>query len=207
MYIRKDGYYKLAKQQGFRSRASFKLIQLNDSYHIIRQGSRVLDIGAAPGGWMQVLLHVVGSTGTVVGLDILDILPIHAPNAVLIKGDVRDPSVQQQARAAINGKFDTVVSDISINISGNAPTDTEGNLELSGIIVSLLPGLLKSNGNFLIKLFYSPALRSLQDRIRGCFREVFTTKPPASRRSSSELYLIARGFKPVHVGAIMAGDR
>ncbi len=207
MYIRKDGYYKLAKQQGYRSRASFKLMQLNDSYHIIRHGIRVLDVGAAPGGWMQVLLTAVGKTGTVVGIDILDIPPIHAPNAVIIKGDIQDPAVRQQALAAIGRKFDTVVSDTSINISGNAAADTARNLELSHAILASLPDLLKTSGNFLIKLFYSTELKSFLTLTRTYFTQVYMTKPPASRSSSSELYLIGKGFQPVPPVSGTAGDR
>jgi 23S rRNA (uridine2552-2'-O)-methyltransferase len=198
MYIRKDGYYRLAKQQGYRSRASFKLIQLNNSYHIIQQGNRVLDIGASPGGWMQVIIDTIGKRGTVVGIDILDIPAINAPNAVTIKGDINDPLVRQKAVYMINGKFDTVVSDLSINITGNASFDTYRNLEMAKLIISFLPELLKNNGNFLIKLFYSNELKSFLKPTEVYFKTIYTTKPLASRSSSSELYMIGKGFKPVH---------
>ncbi len=204
MYIRKDGYYRLAKQQGYRSRASFKLIQLNDSYHIIQHGSRVLDVGAAPGGWMQVILDMTGKNGSVVGIDILDIPAINAPNAVTIKGDIQDPSLRQQAVAVTNGKFDTVVSDISINITGNASSDNYRNLELAKLLVSYLPELLKNNGNFLIKLFYSNELKSFLKQAGLYFKTIYTTKPPASRSSSSELYMVGKGFKPVHTAPLSA---
>ena len=212
MYIRKDGYYRLAKQQGYRSRASFKLIQLDNSYHLLRHGSRVLDIGAAPGGWMQVIMDVIGEHGTVVGIDLLDIPPMknqtnktgkkYTSGAVTIKGDIQDPLIRQQAVAAVNGKFDTVVSDMSVNISGNASSDNAKNLGLAQLVVSYLPELLKNNGNFLIKLFYSPDLKSFLKQAGLYFQEVYTTKPPASRSSSSELYLIGKGFIPAPAAAL-----
>lgn len=212
MYIRKDGYYRLAKQQGYRSRASFKLIQLNNSYHLIRHGSRVLDIGAAPGGWMQVIMDTIGEGGSVVGIDLLDIPPMtntakgsgktSNTKAVTIKGDIQEPLIRQQAIAAINGKFDAVVSDVSINITGNASTDNTRNLELSQLVVSYLPELLKNNGNFLIKLFYSPELKYFLKQTGEYFKEIYTTKPPASRSSSSELYLIGKGFIPAPAAAL-----
>ena len=212
MYKRKDGYYRLAKQQGYRSRASFKLIQLNDSYHLLRNGSRVLDIGAAPGGWMQVIMNIIGEHGTVVGIDLLDIPPVvntakgtaRPSNAkvVTIRGDIQDPLIRQQAMAAVNGKFDTVVSDMSINITGNASSDNFRNLELAQLVVSYLPELLKNNGNFLIKVFYSPALKSFLKQAGLSFHEMYTTKPPASRSSSSELYMIGKGFRSALPAAV-----
>ncbi len=198
MYIRKDGYYRLAKQQGYRSRASFKLIQLNNSYHIIQHGNCVLDIGASPGGWMQVIVDTIGKHGTAVGIDILDIPAINAQNAVTIKGDINDPLVRQKAVSVISGKFDTVISDISINITGNASSDNYKNLMMAQLIVECLPELLKVNGNFLIKLFYSNELKSFLKQTGAYFKTIYTTKPPASRSSSSELYMIGKGFKPIH---------
>ncbi len=203
MYLRKDGYYRLAKQQGYRSRAAFKLIELNESYQIIHPHDTVLDIGAAPGGWMQVIKDVVRQGGTAVGVDILDIAPLpgQAHSAVTLKGDVNDARIRQRALAAIRGKFDVVVSDLSVNISGNALSDTSRNLAMVRSILSYLPELLREGGNFLIKLFYSDTLKSIRADAEGTFEKVFTTKPKASRSSSSELYLIGKGFRPA------AGDK
>ncbi len=210
MYIRKDGYYRLAKQQGYRSRAAFKLIQLNNSYTIIHAHDRVLDIGAAPGGWMQVISDIIGENGSVVGIDLLDIPPLQNKtnktdrtkkartiNAVAIKGDINDPGIKQKALSIINGSFDAVVSDLSVNISGNASSDTYRNLEMAKSIVGHLPELLKKGGNFLIKLFYSNELKSFLSDADKNFDKVYTTKPKASRSSSSELYFIGKGFHPV----------
>ncbi|MGB9735366.1 MAG: SAM-dependent methyltransferase [bacterium] len=194
MYIRKDGYYKLAKQHGYRSRASFKLIQLNNSYHLIRRGDTVLDIGASPGGWMQVAIELVGNKGKVIGIDVLDIPNFNCPNAVPVKGDINEPLVRRYALELNKGKFDTVMSDVSINITGNVFYDTSKNLEMATLILSYLPELLKDNGNFLIKLFYSNELKSFLDKACVCFKNTYTTKPRASRSSSSELYMIGKGF-------------
>lgn len=195
MYKRKDGYYRLAKEQGYRSRASFKLIQLNDSYGIIHKNDSVLDIGAAPGGWMQVALGITGRQGTVVGVDLLGIPPIHAPNAHSIQGDINDTSVRQKALSAIRGRFDVVLSDLSVNLTGNAAADTEGNLACARAIVSFLPELLERKGNFLIKLFYSTDLKLFLRQAEQYFKTASVTKPRASRRSSSELYLVGKGFR------------
>jgi 23S rRNA (uridine2552-2'-O)-methyltransferase len=194
MYIRKDGYYKLAKQQGYRSRASFKLIQLNSSYHIIGKDDKVLDIGASPGGWMQVILNVVGKNGMVIGIDIQDINPFNVANAITVKGDIHDPLIRQKALTLIKDKFDTVVSDLSINITGNSSFDTIRNIEMAKSIVSYLPELLKNGGNFLIKLFYSNELKHFLKEAKKYFKESYTTKPLASRSSSSELYMVGKGF-------------
>jgi|YelNatPaOPRAMG01_1025707.scaffolds.fasta_scaffold20220_5 23S rRNA (uridine2552-2'-O)-methyltransferase len=194
MYIRKDGYYKLAKQQGYRSRASFKLIQLNSSYHIIGKDDKVLDIGASPGGWMQVILNVVGKNGMVIGIDIQDINPFNVANAITVKGDIHDPLIRQKAITLIKDKFDTVVSDLSINITGNSSFDTIRNIEMAKSIVSYLPELLKNGGNFLIKLFYSNELKHFLKEAKKYFKESYTTKPLASRSSSSELYMVGKGF-------------
>lgn len=193
MYIRKDGYYKLAKQQGYRSRAAFKLLQLNTSYHIIRKGNKVLDIGASPGGWMQVILNIIGKNGIVVGIDIQDIKPFNALNAVLIKGDIHDPLIRQSALTLVKEKFDAVVCDVSVNITGNI-SDNIRNIEMAKSIVSYLPELLKANGNFLIKLFYSNELKDFLKETKRCFKESYATKPLASRSSSSELYMIGKGY-------------
>jgi 23S rRNA (uridine2552-2'-O)-methyltransferase len=204
MYIRKDGYYRLAKQQGYRSRASFKLIQLNNSYGIIHVHDRVLDIGAAPGGWMQVVRNIIGKDGVVVGIDLLDISPLqnktnktdrtYTPTAVAIKGDINDAGIRQKALSTIKGSFDAVVSDLSVNLSGDAASDTYRNLRVAESIVGYLPGLLKIGGNFLIKLFYSNDLKAFLADAHKQFDEMYTTKPKASRSSSSELYLIGKGF-------------
>ncbi|MCL5278019.1 MAG: RlmE family RNA methyltransferase [Deltaproteobacteria bacterium] len=198
MYIRKDGYYRLAKRQGYRSRAAFKLIQLNDSYAIIHAHDNVLDIGAAPGGWMQVITDIIGEGGTVVGIDPLDIPPIpgpvHAAAAATLKGDINDPGVRQRACGIIKARFDAVVSDVSVNISGNAPSDIYRNMEMARSIVGYLPGLLRRGGNFLMKLFYSNELKPFLAVAEKCFDRTYATKPKASRSSSSELYLIGKGF-------------
>lgn len=208
MYIRKDGYYRLAKQQGYRSRAAFKLIQLHNSYTIIHAHDRVLDIGAAPGGWMQVIGDIIGENGSVVGIDLLDIPPLHhnktnrtamksTAHAVAIKGDINDPGIRIAALSLIKTKFDAVVSDLSVNISGNASSDTYRNLEMAKAIVGYLPELLKKGGDFLIKLFYSNELKSFLSDAHKNFDKVYTTKPKASRSSSSELYFIGKGFHHV----------
>jgi len=194
MYKRKDGFYRLAKQQGYRSRASFKLIQLNHSYNIIRTDNNVLDIGAAPGGWMQVIAGITGGHGTVVGIDLLNISPFSKINAVTIKGDINDPVIRQKACDAISGKFDVVVSDLSINLTGDASSDTYKNFEMAKSIISFLPDLLKKGGNFLIKLFYCNDLKPFLKQVNQYVRTVSITKPKASRGASSELYMIGKGF-------------
>lgn len=194
MYIRKDGYYKLAKQQGYRSRAAFKLIELNNSYHIITKGNTVLDVGASPGGWIQVAIRLVGNKGRVVGIDILDIPTFNYQNVFTLKGDINDAYLRKKAVEINKGKFDTVISDISVNLTGNVFYDHSKNLEIATMILSYLEELLKNNGNFLIKLFYSIELKKFLSKARTYFGNIYTTKPKASRSSSSELYMIGKGF-------------
>ncbi len=154
----------------------------------------MLDIGASPGGWMQVAIELVGNKGKVIGIDVLDIPNFNCPNAVPVKGDINEPLVRRYALELNKGKFDTVMSDVSINITGNVFYDTSKNLEMATLILSYLPELLKDNGNFLIKLFYSNELKSFLDKACVCFKNTYTTKPRASRSSSSELYMIGKGF-------------
>ncbi len=194
MYIRKDGYYRLAKQRGYRSRASFKLIQLNHSYGIIHKNDNALDIGASPGGWMQVTIDIIGRRGTAVGIDVLEIPAINAANAVTIKGDINDPAVRQKAVHAIGRRFDVVLSDLSLNLTGDASSDAVRHLSMAGSILSFLPELLKEGGNFLIKLFYSNESKMFLKQAGRYFETVYTTKPKASRSSSSELYMAGKGF-------------
>ncbi len=196
MYVRKDSYYRLAKQKGYRSRASFKLQQLNNSYKIIKKNDLVLDIGASPGGWMQVILELIGAKGAVVGIDLLDVQPLNHKNSFFLKGDILEPEIREKALSKIdNKKFDAIVSDLSVNLSGNTDTDIYRNFSMVKNIMGFLNELLKSNGNFLIKLFYSTELKPYLKEIEHLFKSVYITKPDASRNSSSELYMIGKGFK------------
>ncbi|MBW4024240.1 MAG: RlmE family RNA methyltransferase [Proteobacteria bacterium] len=186
-----DPYVAAAQKQGWRSRAAFKLIEIDDRFHVIRKGMRVLDLGAAPGGWTQVALN--RGAGTVVGIDLLAIEPI--PGAELIKGDATDPEAQARILALLGGAPDLVLSDMAPNTSGHAATDHIRIVALAEMALDLAFAFLPPGGSFVAKLFQGGADKHLLDPMKKRFAMVRHAKPPASRKESSELYVIATGFR------------
>ena len=186
-----DPYVAAAQKQGWRSRAAFKLIELDDRFKIIKKGMRVLDLGAAPGGWTQVAL-ARGATH-VVGIDLLDIPPI--PGAHLIQADATDPEVHAKIIELLGGKPDLFLSDMAPNTSGHASTDHIRIVALAEMALELAFELLPPGGTFVAKLFQGGADKHLLDPMKKRFESVKHAKPPASRKESSELYVIATGFR------------
>ncbi|MBU2560587.1 methyltransferase domain-containing protein, partial [archaeon] len=186
--------YKKAKQEKYRSRASYKLKQLNLKFKIIKKGHKVLDLGAAPGGWMQVLREFVGSEGKVVGVDLSDIRPFEHDNVAAIKGDFTTPEVIAQIKERI-GKADVVVSDASPDISGVWDIDHICSVELSRSALALAKDILKPGGNFLIKVFQGAEVDDFYREVKAAFNYVKRTKPKASRDQSSEIYIVGKGLR------------
>jgi 23S rRNA (uridine2552-2'-O)-methyltransferase len=186
-----DPYVAAAKQQGWRSRAAFKLLELDDRFHIIRPGARVLDLGAAPGGWTQVAIRR-GATA-VVGLDLLPIDPI--PGSTLILGDFNDPEMPERLAALLGGKADLVLSDMAPNTTGHGATDHIRIMALAELAADFAREVLAPDGVFVAKVFQGGSERAMLDALKRDFSSVRHAKPPASRKESSELYVVAMGFR------------
>ena len=192
---RRDQYRKLAKQQGYRSRAAFKLLQLNKSYKIIKNSDKVVEFGCAPGGWIQVATQLVGPSGFVFGLDLKEIHPL--AGASFIKGSIDDPLLTEILLQTVgpNDKFDVVLSDMSPNVSGIWEIDHERQISLTKHALHVSIRILEKRGNAIFKIFQGVSTRSFVNELAEHFALVKLSKPPASRQESSELYVICLGFK------------
>ena len=188
-----DPYVAQAKSKGYRSRAAFKLIELDEKFHFLKTGARVLDLGAAPGGWSQVARARIGAKGSVVGVDILDMEPI--AGVELMKLDMMSAEAPAAIRAALAGEADLVLSDMAAPTTGHRATDHLRTTALFETALELAEEVLKPGGAFVGKVFQGGAAPELLARLRKSFRDVRHVKPPASRAESVELYLVALGFR------------
>ncbi len=186
-----DPYVQAARQQGWRSRAAFKLIELDDRFHLIRKGARVLDLGAAPGGWSQVAVR--RGAASVLGIDLLPIDPV--AGATFLQGDFTDPDAPDRLIALLGGKVDLVLSDMAPNTTGHNATDHLRIMALADMAADFAAAVLTPGGAFVAKVFQGGAERTLLATLKRDFREVRHAKPPASRKDSSELYVVATGFR------------
>ena len=191
---KKDHYRKLAKEQGYRSRSAFKLIELNQKYNLIKSNDNILDFGAAPGGWLQVASKLVMPKGKVIGVDLLPIKPIN-DNVTIFQGDIRDEKVVNNILNEIGRKVDVILSDIAPNISGIWKIDHNNQIDLTRLIINRFPELLEKNGGCLLKAFDGPMLKPLENELRKNFTNVKLIKPKVSRNASSELYIACRSFR------------
>ena len=191
---RKDYYYKRAKSENYRSRAAYKLKQLNTKFKIVKKGQKVLELGAAPGGWTQVISEAVGDEGLVLGVDLSDIKPLKLENVKTIKGDFTDPEVISEIKEII-GTADAVVSDASPDISGVWDIDCLLSVELSRSALKLAKEVLRPGGNFLIKVFQGAETDDFFKEVKKSFHYAKRTKPKASRDQSSEIYIVGKGKK------------
>jgi 23S rRNA (uridine2552-2'-O)-methyltransferase len=180
-----DPYVKAARKQGYRSRAAFKLLDIDAKEKLFRPGQIVLDLGAAPGGWSQVAAEKVKPGGRVIAIDLLQIAPISG--VTTLQGDFREIS--------FDARCDVVLSDISPNMSGIPNVDQARWLELAEAAVELGRKVLKPDGVFLVKAFHGEAFDALMSRLKAGFVKVKVVKPPASRGESSETYVVARGLR------------
>jgi 23S rRNA (uridine2552-2'-O)-methyltransferase len=188
-----DSYVRQAKAAGYRSRAAYKLLEIDQKERILRPASRVLDLGAAPGGWSQVAARKVGPGGRVVAIDLLEIAPISG--VAVVQGDVREPLARAAAVEALGGAADVVLSDLSPNLSGIAGVDQARAAELAGLAVELACEVLKPTGALLVKVFQGEAFDGVLSLARRAFDTVAVRKPGASRGESRETYLLGRGPK------------
>lgn len=190
----KDPFVRKAREDGYRSRAAFKLLEINTRERVLIPGARVVDLGAAPGGWSQVAAKAVGPSGKVVAIDLLEIAPMS--QVTVLRGDFREAGEQAQVVAAMGGeRADVVLSDMSPNISGIASADQARAAELVRIAVEFCGSHLKPGGVFVVKVFQGEEFAGLLKEMKQAFREVKVHKPTASRGESRETYLIGRGPK------------
>jgi len=188
---RRDPYYRAARAEGLRSRAAFKLAYLDDRFHFLPPGGRVLDLGAAPGGFSIVLAERLGPGGEVVAVDVRPIDPW--PGVRVVRGRVGDPRLGERIGT---GPFDAVVSDLSPRISGAYATDHARSVGAVRDAWRLARGRLARGGAFVAKAFDGDLIAELLAELAPAFRRVTRTKPPASRGASSELYVVALGYRP-----------
>jgi len=189
---RRDYYYRKAKQLDYRSRASFKLIQIDDRFNLFKHGMTVVDLGAAPGGWLQVAAERVGPKGRVIGVDLQPIEPLEGVRT--IKGDIRKAEVRDELLALTDGHVDLVMSDMSPNISGSYSMDHARSIELCEMALSFALATLSPGGKLVFKMFEGDMSRDLLAEVQKHFGTVKRYSPEASRSSSSEVYVIAKGF-------------
>lgn len=186
-----DPYVAAAKRAGWRSRAAFKLLELDARFHLLRRGQRVLDLGAAPGGWSQV---AVRAGAQVVGLDLLPIEPLDG--AQFVQGDMDDPAMPDHLAALLGGKADLVLSDMAPNTTGHNATDHLRIVALAENAAAFAVEVLAPGGGFVCKVFQGGAEAALLTMLKQRFATVRHAKPPASRKESAELYVVAQGFRP-----------
>ncbi len=187
-----EHYYKLAKKTGYRSRASFKIMQIDDRFGIFREGDSVVDLGASPGGWLQVAKERVGENGKVIGVDLRPIKPMDG--VVTILGDITDDNTMLELLDKFGGKADVVLSDMAPNITGSYATDHARSINLCMFAVNVCDRILKKNGKMVMKVFMGDMFPTLKKELEARFQSVKVHSPDASRPTSSEVYVISKGF-------------
>jgi 23S rRNA (uridine2552-2'-O)-methyltransferase len=193
-YNPQDSYFKKAKQEGYRSRAAYKLLELQQRYRFLKAGDGVIDLGAAPGGWLQVAAKIVGQNGKVIGVDLQSIQPLPERNVILLSGDIRSEEIQRRIRELIGGPAHCVLSDLAPKLSGIRDADMARCLELNRIALAVAKQLLRLGGALLVKSFISEDLQLFSAELKQQFSAVQRTKPEATRQGSSEFYFFAKGF-------------
>ncbi len=189
-----DEYVKRSQIDGYRSRAAYKLIEIDEKDRLLKPGMRVADLGAAPGGWTQIAAKKVGGSGVVVAMDILEMEPVQG--AEFLQGDFQEDVVLEQLLERVGGQpLDLVLSDMAPNMSGMSAVDIPKAMFLVELAYDFARQTLKPGGDLLMKVFQGDGFEQLLQALRGDFQQVITRKPKASRDRSRELYLLARKFK------------
>ena len=188
-----DPYVRAAKAKGFRSRAAFKLIDLDDRFHFLKAGSRIIDLGAAPGGWSQIAQQRAGTKGHVVAIDILAMEPIDG--VTVLRADLLEGATLVALKTALGGPADVVLTDMAAPTTGHRQTDHLRTTALLEVAFDVAANTLKPGGAFVGKVFQGGATGELLQRLKKSFKTVKHVKPPASRAESVELYLVALGYR------------
>lgn len=189
-----DQYVKQAQQQGLRSRAAFKLMELSDKYHLIRKGMRVVDLGSAPGSWTQVVQRALADSGQIIALDILAMDPLE--NVHFIQGDFTEDEPLALLEEAMNGQnADLVLSDMAPNMSGMGAVDQPRAMYLAELALAFAEKWLEPGGNFVVKVFHGEGFDEFVKNVRSMFEKVQIRKPAASRPRSREVYILGHRRK------------
>ncbi len=192
---KREYYYRKAKEEKFRSRAAYKLLQAVEKHRFIKLGYVVVDLGAAPGGWTQASRRIVGSSGFVLGIDLKRVEPIDLPNVRTVIGDVTDSQIAQNIREFLPRSADVVISDVSPNISGIWELDHARQIDLARQSLRIATSVLRPRGNFFVKVFQGDMLNDFVKEVKQYFSFVKLIKPKASRAKSSELYVLGMNFR------------
>jgi 23S rRNA (uridine2552-2'-O)-methyltransferase len=194
-YERKDHFHQRAKREGFRSRAAYKLAELQRAHQLLRPGQRVVDIGCWPGGWLQVASAVVGSSGRIVGVDLAAIdPPLENENVVALCGDIAEPGIEEKILAALGEPADVLLSDAAPKLTGVRAVDRAREESLLVAVEARVPQLLRPGGSLLLKLLECPEAQAVDRRLRACFESAKTVRTSASRKGTTERYLLGRGY-------------
>lgn len=188
-----DPFVKQAQQEGYRSRAAYKLLEIQQRDHLIKPGMRILELGAAPGGWSQVILKLLANQGELIAIDILPMDPL--PGITFIQGDFCDDAVLNQLTKQLNNQgVDLVISDMAPNTTGITNVDQLRSMHLAELALDMAHKVLKPDGDLLVKVFQGVGFMELRQAMLQSFRQVATRKPKASRSRSKEAYLLAKGY-------------
>ena len=194
----RDLYHRLAKEEGYRSRAAYKLLQTANKHRVLRRGDVVVDLGAAPGGWTQATRTIVGEEGYVLAVDIKPMQPFGFPNVKTVIADVSDPKTLDRIMEGLPRNPDVMLSDASPNLSGVWEVDHARQIDLATASLAMAIKSLRSGGNFFVKVFHGDLLKSFIDEVKKNFESVKIVKPMASRSKSSEVYILAESFRVAH---------
>jgi 23S rRNA (uridine2552-2'-O)-methyltransferase len=195
MYDRRDPYYKKAKNRGYRARSSYKLKQIQNKFNVMSRGDVVVDLGAAPGGWSQVASEMVDSNGKVVAVDKLPIRPFQEENIVTLQLNMQSPKLLEYLQDELGRDVDVVLSDLAGNVSGQWQLDSDRQLYLATLAFQTAETLLREGGNFVTKVFRGPNLSEFEELIEDKFDFIKHWRPPATRKSSAEEYIICKGYR------------
>jgi 23S rRNA (uridine2552-2'-O)-methyltransferase len=192
---KREYYYKKAKEENYRSRATYKLVQANEKYGFIQRGDVVVDLGAAPGGWIQAARKMTGKNGFVLGVDLKPIDPFTQEYIRTIIADFTEPDIVEQIRSFLPREADVVISDAAPNITGVWEVDHAKQIDLATNALEIAQCILRPTGNFFVKLFEGEMFNDFILKVKDLFDTVKIVKPQASRAKSSEMYLLALGLK------------
>ena len=190
---RQEKYYRLAKKLDYRSRASFKLMQIDDRFNIFKEGDSVVDLGASPGGWLQVAKERTGDDGKVIGVDLRPIKPIEG--VITILGDITVKETMDELLEKFGGKADVILSDMAPNVGGNYSTDHARSVHLCTYAIDVADHILKKGGKMVVKVFMGDMFHTIREEMDRRFQSVKVHAPDATRSTSSEVYVIAKGYK------------
>ncbi len=195
-YRPQDGFFRKAKREGYRSRAAYKLLEINQRFRLIRDGHSVVDLGAAPGGWLQVAAELAGPKGRVLGFDLQPIQPVGGGSVRAYELDVLAQDAAERIGGLLDGPVDCVLSDMAPRLSGIRDADHQRALELARKACAIAMAVLKPRGALLFKTFTGAGVEGLAKEMSGRFQSVQRVRAEATRKGSSEFYVVAKGFRP-----------